>query len=267
MKSPFAGWASLSRRIHRADLLALFLDFDGTLSRIVKRPELARMDRGVAKSLVRLSHRPKVRIAILSGRALSDLKTKVPLSGVYLAGCHGLEASGLGLDFVHPEAERRWHAVRDMAKALRKALSGIPGALVEEKDLSVAGHYRLVPRPMVPYVREKILRAAASQPGAWKVARGKQVIEILPETGWTKGSCVAMLLSLYRAEVPRAAAILPFYVGDDLPDQEGFDAVKGIGVSLAVGPEKRLRADYRLKDVDDVRSFLTRIEKTLQKLR
>jgi len=263
--SPLNDWPELVGRVRRATLLALFLDFDGTLSRIVERPEIARLDPGIAKALERLALQPKVRVAVISGRALFDLKKKVPLPNLYLAGCHGLEVEGRGMKFVHPEADRKWQEVRGMARALRTALAGIPGALVEEKELSVSAHYRLVPRFRVLDVREKIRRTVALQRGSWKIVRAKQVMEILPETGWTKGSCVNLLLSLYQAEVPPGASLLPLYIGDDLPDQDGFDAVRGRGVSIAVGESQELRADYRLKDVDEVRVFLKRVAESLEK--
>lgn len=265
MKSPFARWSELERRVKKADLLALFLDFDGTLSRIMERPEIARMDPGIVKILGRLAKNSKVRIAIISGRALADLRKKIPLKDLYLAGCHGLEVEGRGLRFVHPEADRKWQAVREMTRALRQALHGVPGALVEEKELSVSAHYRLVRRSEVLGVREKIRRTVAEQRGVWKIVHAKEVMEVLPETGWTKGSCVNMLLTLFQAEVPQGASLLPFYIGDDLPDQDGFNSLKGRGVSIAVGESQELRADYRLKDVDEVRAFLKRVTESLEK--
>jgi alpha,alpha-trehalase len=191
------------------------------------------------------------------------VKKKVPGEGLYLAGCHGLEIEGRGMSFVHPEADRKWQAVRAMAKALHQALADIPGALVEEKELSVAAHYRLVPRSRVLDVRERIRRTVADQKGSWKISRGKEVMDILPETGWTKGSCVTMLLTLFRAELPPGRAVLSFYFGDDLTDQDGFDALKSRGVSIAIGESQELRADYRLRDIDEVCSFLMRLDSAL----
>jgi alpha,alpha-trehalase len=151
-----------------------------------------------------------------------------------------------------------------MAKALRTALAGIPGALVEEKELSVSAHYRLVRRSEVLGVREKIRRTVAEQRGVWKIVHAKEVMEVLPETGWTKGSCVNMLRSLFQAELPQGASLLPFYIGDDLPDQDGFNSLKGRGVSIAVGVSRVLRADCRVKDMEEVRLFLERFAEMLK---
>jgi len=263
MISPFQDWVTLRRRLKDADLVVLLLDFDGTLSRIVKRPEQARMDKEVSDVLRRLAQNPKARIAFISGRSLADLKKKVPLSKIFLAGCHGLEIRGPGMRFVHPEASQKRRAIREMARALRRALSGIPDALVEEKGLSVAAHYRMVPKSRVLTVREAIQRIVAAERGKWKIIHGKQVLEILPQTDWTKGSCVKKLLSLYQAELPSGGNIVALYLGDDLTDQDGFEAVKGCGVSIAVGERAKLRADYFLRDMDEVRSFLEEIEKDL----
>jgi len=128
------------------------------------------------------------------------------------------------------------------------------------------GHwFRLVPRSRVLEVREKIRRIVAVQRGSWKIVRAKQVMEVIPETGWTKGSCVNMLLTLFQADLRLGSVVLPLYIGDDLPDQDGFDSLKGRGVSIAVGVSQELRADYRLKDVDEVRVFLKRVAEFLEK--
>ena len=227
--------------------------------------DLVRFDPGIAKVLKESVRHPRVRIAVISGRSVRDLKRKIPLPGLYLAGGHGLEIQGRGLRFLHPVARLRGREVKTLARALRRALAGFAGALVEEKELSVAAHYRMVPRSMVPDVRKAIRRTLAAQAGDWKVITGKQVIEALPRTGWTKGSCVRLLWAHYCAELPSKASTLAFYIGDDQTDQDGFEAVKGIGVSLAVGEKPRLRADYHLKNVDEVSFFLKKVEKALVK--
>ncbi len=86
MQHLFAAWREVSPRLRAAKQLLLFSDFDGTLSPIVEKPELANLPEKAKKLLQKLAHRHNVTVGIISGRALSDLKERVGLEGVTYAG-------------------------------------------------------------------------------------------------------------------------------------------------------------------------------------
>ena len=80
-------------RLRRAsDRAGIFLDFDGTLSPIAPRPELARAVPGVPELLTRLAGRFAV-VALISGRPAHELAELVPGSGARLMGLYGWEGA------------------------------------------------------------------------------------------------------------------------------------------------------------------------------
>ncbi len=91
MKHLFEAWNEVESQIRQARLLFLLLDYDGTLTPIVARPEQAVCPPGVKSLLEKLRGSPRVLVAIISGRALEDLKEKVGVSGITYVGNHGLE--------------------------------------------------------------------------------------------------------------------------------------------------------------------------------
>src|SRR5512143_3714100 len=91
MKHLFEDWKNIRARMKRARTLFLFLDYDGTLTPIVSRPELALCPSDVKKHLERLRDLPGVYLAIISGRSLEDVREKVGVSGISYVGNHGLE--------------------------------------------------------------------------------------------------------------------------------------------------------------------------------
>ena len=83
--------------------LALLLDYDGTLSPIVKHPDLAILPPETKQVLERLARRPDVFIAVVSGRGVDDVKSKVGIENITYAGNHGLEIHHAdGTKYVHP---------------------------------------------------------------------------------------------------------------------------------------------------------------------
>ena len=100
----FACLDSLAEQINAARRVFLCLDFDGTLTPLVDRPEEAELSAHVRQLLQELRHPPDVQLAIFSGRATSDVSERVGLPDVYYAGNHGLQVIGPGLVFVEPHA-------------------------------------------------------------------------------------------------------------------------------------------------------------------
>jgi trehalose-phosphatase len=120
----------------------LFLDFDGTLSHLVDWPEKATLPPGARQALTALAAQPQVAIAVISGRALTDLRLRVDVAGLIYAGNHGLEISAADFSFVEPTAVARQEALRQLSERLSDRLERLPGVLVECKGLSTAVHVR-----------------------------------------------------------------------------------------------------------------------------
>lgn len=232
--------------------VAVFLDYDGTLSAIVDDPDAAAIDPGARAAVERLAR--VATVAVVSGRDADDVRERVGVGGIVMAGSHGLDLRGPD---GAPTGEDRGAAfvpALDAAEEqLRSALADVPGVHLERKRATLAVHLRRVPPehrgPVGPAVEE----ALALHPELRR-AEGKQVLELRPDIDWDKGTAVLHLLDA----IPGAGDAVPLYVGDDLTDEDAFRAIRGRGIGVVVrGEEDRpTAAEYRLDDVQAVADFL-----------
>src|SRR4051812_31571056 len=87
----FSCWNEVAQRIRTASAIALFLDFDGTLSPLRPRPEDVYLS-GVTRSVVAtLARKSKVRVWVISGRRRGDVRDRSRIGGVHYLGLHGWE--------------------------------------------------------------------------------------------------------------------------------------------------------------------------------
>jgi trehalose-phosphatase len=232
--------------------IAVFLDYDGTLTPIVEDHRAANLSEEMRSALVRLSERHSV--AVVSGRDLTDVRGRVDLRNLFYAGSHGFDIAGPGGIAERPsQAERLLGLIDDVEAELRAAIGEVAGAEAERKRFSVAVHYRRVAEADVAALEAAVERVADRHAELGK-SRGKKVIEIQPRVAWDKGRAVGWLLD----HTPLGAGDpLVLYLGDDLTDEDAFDALgdRGFGIALRGGARLTL-ADWALEDIDDVGSFL-----------
>lgn len=251
LPSAIACGAEIARRA-RGRRLAVFLDYDGTLTPIVSRPELALLSDRMRRILAGLSGRAPV--AIVSGRDLDDVRSLVGIEGLIYAGSHGFDIAGPGGLRLELEEGKRCLPDLDAAEAaLRSALAPIPGALVERKRYGVAAHYRNVG----PSERVRVTGLAdetARRHPRLRQAHGKMVVEIRPDIDWDKGRAVEWVMSALGIGGPDT---LPIYVGDDLTDEDAFRAVRAQGIGIVVeGAAHATLARYVLRGTREVADFL-----------
>ena len=126
-------WPSVLKRLKEAEQVLLLLDYDGTLTPIAAQPDLAVLGQKPRNTLLSLSQRDKFIVGIISGRSLSDISAMAGLPDLVYAGNHGLEISGPGLNFVHPEAGAFGKTLGLLVLDLQRDLFSLPGVLVEDK--------------------------------------------------------------------------------------------------------------------------------------
>jgi trehalose-phosphatase len=232
----------------------LLCDYDGTLTPIADRPDLAVLAPETQEVLVSLSRREKYLLGIISGRSLADVCARVDIPGLIYAGNHGLEMRGPGLEFVHPEAERLRETQRHVCQRLREELADLPGVIVEDKGLTLSVHYRLAPDVVAGDVQGRLSAAISAHldSGELKISRGKKVLEVRLNLPWDKGKAIARLQDAY----PQASPTVFF--GDDLTDEDGFTVVQeGGGMAVFVGPAGQpTKALYRLDSPQEVAQTL-----------
>jgi trehalose-phosphatase len=237
--------------------LAVFLDYDGTLTPIVSHPEKALLSDSMRQALQALVvHAP---VAILSGRDLDDVRQRVNISAIIYAGSHGFDIAGpRGLR--RQEATELLPALDAAEKELREKLAGIAGAFLERKRFSIAAHYRNVNESDVPKVERAVSEVAARHRELRKMG-GKKVYELLPDIDWDKGKAVLWLLETLGLE---RAKVRPIYIGDDRTDEDAFRALEQRGVGILVSEQPRpTSASYSLKDPTEVERFLCELIATL----
>jgi len=230
--------------------LAVFLDYDGTLTPIVSHPEDAWLSESMRQTLRSLAGR--VPVAILSGRDLDDVRGRVHVDGIVYAGSHGFDIAGAG--GLHRELGAPYLSVLDAAEAeLREALDEIPGAQLERKHFSVAAHYRNVDENDVSRVALAVEAVAATHRELRRID-GKKVYELLPDIDWNKGKAVLWLLETLQLERGNA---FPIFVGDDRTDEDAFCALEKRGIGILVSEQPQVTAaSYWLKNPDEVECFL-----------
>lgn len=255
MKHAAVYWDDIRAKLADKDIF-LFCDFDGTLTPIRPRPGLAILGlqrRKFLESLVRLSG---VKLAFVSGRGLADLKEKVPVTGAFYAGNHGLEASGPGIEFLAP-LPSNWRKSLSAIKRLMLPLEKtFPGILIEDKGLTLSMHYRRVSVRKQAACHKAItdLASDAVKSGKIFVHGGKKVFEIRPPVVWHKGSIVRWILE-QRAR-PRT---IPVFIGDDVTDEDAFKAIRSRGIAIHVGKNRKTAAQYHLDSVMEVYGLLKNI--------
>ena len=264
MEHLFDAWEHILKKVKGSQWIVLLCDYDGTLTPIVERPEMAELSQKTAKLLGNLTHKHAITLGVVSGRALSDIKERVGLSGIIYAGNHGFEIEGPAIRFIHPLTEEVRSTIHIIGIVLKKMMSKISGTVVEDKGLSLSVHYRLVKDadlPRVSSIFENVVDVARKL-GKIKTVPGKKVQEVRPAVPWDKGKAVQLIIEKQIA-AHRKISVVPIYLGDDVTDEDAFRAISrydGISVHIGDKDDKSL-ANYYLNDTEEVNLFLAEIFK------
>ncbi|MBX3001485.1 MAG: trehalose-phosphatase [Caldilineaceae bacterium] len=238
---------------------AIFLDYDGTLTPIVDRPEDALISPSMRRMVADLAER--VPVCVVSGRDRPMVQALMGLDNLIVAGSHGFDIwSPDGGAIERAEGADFTDLLAEVTDQLQRETAEVAGALVEPKKASVAIHYRLVAPEQHPQIAALVQGILAAHPEELKVTPGKMVYEIQPKLDWDKGKAVLYLLEALHLD---GDEILPIYLGDDITDEDAFRALNDRGIGIFVGqlddPEianHHTAADAILYNVDEVETFL-----------
>lgn len=225
---------------------ALFLDLDGTLAAIAARPDGVVPEPCRTAVLRRLVERFDQRVALISGRTVAEVAAITENVVPAIAGVHGLQRRDARGVETQAAPDPGLIQARLVFEGLARAQ---PGLLVEDKGVSVALHYRARPAACEA-VREAARRLEAATDLIFQ--EGDMVAE-MRTPGDDKGAAVARFL----AERPFSGA-RPIFVGDDLTDEDGFQAARVAGgYGVLVGSSTRATlASHRLADPEAVLEWL-----------
>jgi len=237
--------------------LFLFLDFDGTLTPIVKTPDKAIISRETRNLLGLLLQKNNCKIAIISGRALPDIKKKLGFKNIIYSGNHGFQIEGPGIKYELPLPLVYRKTLQQIKGQLEKELNGLGGIFVEDKKFSLALHYRLAEKKYLKFIKAVFHKAVIMFliKNKIRIRKGKKVLEVKPPTNWDKGKAALWLLARQRL-VLKGGAILPVYIGDDVTDEDAFRVFKKKGLTVFVGKPGNSAANYYLKNPREVIKFL-----------
>ncbi len=231
-----------------------FLDYDGTLTPIVERPELAVISNEMRETVKGLSG--KTTVAIVSGRIREDVENLAGIEGIVYAGNHGFDIMGPGFAMVHPKAKEAVPVVDEAIKKLSEGLSGTKGMIIEKKKFSVAVHYRLVAEKDFPAIEEFVKKLAGGYVGKLRLMSGKKVFEFLPDIYWDKGQAIRWIMDALKLSWEKSPVV---YIGDDVTDEYAFRAVRtrGAGILVSKGA-KESAADFRVSTPGEVKELFER---------
>jgi trehalose 6-phosphate phosphatase len=237
---------------HRTPVL--FLDYDGTLTPIVKRPEDALISDPMKNVLKKCAG--KFKVAVVSGRDMDDLKSKVLVDDLIYAGSHGFRISGPGgLYKEHEKADEILPRLGMIEEKLSRIFPEIDkGVQIDRKRYAVAVHYRNADEKNVPQIKQKV-DDVLNEFSDFKKGEGKKIIEIKPDVDWHKGKAVLWIMQ--KLGVDDHKKFVPIYIGDDITDEDAFRSIAGFGAGILVGSHgEKTAANYQLEDVPAVQSFL-----------
>jgi trehalose 6-phosphate synthase/phosphatase len=240
----------------------ILLDYDGTLVPIAKRPELAAPDPELLDLLSRLAALPRASVFVISGRERASLAGWFAETPIGIIAEHGawLREPGPPAAGAEQREGGGWRLTRPISAAwkeqiaaiLRPFVGQVAGSFLEEKDFSLAWHYRNAD-PDLGAQRAKELVDELTQYTAnldIHVLEGKKVVEVRT-AGVNKGAVAVDLV--HRLEPDFILA-----VGDDQTDEDVFLALPPAAISVHVGSPLS-NARFCVSAHVDVRRLLERL--------
>ncbi|XP_072983861.1 trehalose-phosphate phosphatase A-like [Typha latifolia] len=247
--------------------IALFLDYDGTLSPIVDNPDDAFMSNAMRAAVQNVAK--YFPTAIISGRSRDKVFQFVKLTELFYAGSHGMDImgpvrkscirspnkQGKEVNLFQPASEFL-PMIEEVFNSLVKNTKGIEGVNVENNKFCVSVHYRNVDDKnwaLVAHTVDDVLKAYPRL----RLTHGRKVFEVRPVIDWNKGKAVEFLLE--SLGLSNCHDVLPIYVGDDRTDEDAFKVLRegnrGYGILVSSIP-KETDAFFSLRDPSEVMNFL-----------
>ncbi|KAL3647463.1 hypothetical protein CASFOL_008431 [Castilleja foliolosa] len=253
--------------------IALFLDYDGTLSPIVDNPDHAFMSNAMRSAVSNVAK--YFPTAIISGRSRDKVYEFVGLTELYYAGSHGMDImgpvrspssdnkncikstdkQGKEVNLFQPASEFL-PMIDEVYRSLIEITKDIAGAKIENNKFCVSVHYRNVDEKSWSFVGQSVEEILKRYPRL-RLTHGRKVLEVRPVLNWHKGKAVEFLLE--SLGLMNCDDVLPIYVGDDRTDEDAFKVLRegnrGYGIIVSSVP-KESNAFYSLRDTSEVMDFL-----------
>jgi len=241
-------FSSICEAYRRTSRRLLLLDYDGTLTPLVRRPDLAAPTPATLELLTALTEDPNNTLVLVSGRDRKTLESWFGSVEIGLVAEHGIwrkerggEWQTLGL------VDADWKA--RLLPIFEQYADRLPGAMVEEKEHSIVWHYRAADpdqsRLLAAELTDRIVGFAAKIDA--QVLQGNKVVEVRP-AAVNKGAAARHWLTTGRYDFVFAA-------GDDWTDEDLFAVLPEEAFSIRIGVTNTL-ARFNVTDVHEMARLL-----------
>ncbi|WP_417585212.1 trehalose-phosphatase [Pelagibacterium sp.] len=223
-----------------SDPVAIFTDFDGTLVEIASHPDAVQVPRDLPARLGALYTALDGALAVVTGRTIETVDAFLPGQDFSVSGSHGAELRHEG-ETTGPKPHLVADARTITAHVFEK-LGAEAGLLIEPKPTGVAVHYRAAPEKGA--IASAAIESAIQDYSDFHAIAGKMVVEVRP-TSANKGAAIIRLM-----QVNPFAGRLPVFIGDDVTDEDGFQAAADLGgFGIRIGEPTQTRARFALPDI------------------
>ncbi len=229
----------------------LFLiDYDGTLTPIVKLPEMALLDEETERILKTISKDPNNTIVIISGRNKEFLEEQFKNLDVTLVAEHGYLIKNPGSDWKkNEEIDLKWKD--KFVPLLDDYVDRCSGSMIEDKYASLVWHYRNADEEIaslrINELRDSLSEILKSEPKL-QVLEGDKVLEI-KSVLYDKGTIATKIIHGGNYSFILA-------LGDDSTDEDLFKAIPESGFSIKIGC-KPTNARFNLRDQSQIVEILS----------
>jgi len=186
-------WPSIYAKLKQKNRrIAVFLDYDGTLTPIVDTPSKAVLTSSMREVVQLVSE--KFSTAIVTGRKIDTIYNFVQLNSLYYAGSHGFDIRGVQNSPMKKVAKDFRPLLLQCYKELLNQLEDYSGSLIEDNEFYISVHYRKVSPGLVPALEKLVDKQIEKCSNKLIKKNGKMVFEIRPQIDWNKGKAVKWLL-------------------------------------------------------------------------
>lgn len=225
----------------------LMLDYDGTLMGFHPDPRAVQPDEEVLGLLQQLTKVEGLQVVVNSGRDRHTLQEWLGHLSLHFAAEHGVWVKKEEDWQKNSSLNNKWK--KDIRPLLENLVERTPGSFIEEKDYSVAWHYRRIDRDLgekrVREFRDVLLYLTHNLD--LQVLEGNKVVEI-KNAGVNKGKATDLWLEGQEWDFILA-------IGDDHTDEDIFKALPKSAFTIKVGLDRSI-ANFSLPGIKDVRALL-----------
>ncbi|TAK06795.1 bifunctional alpha,alpha-trehalose-phosphate synthase (UDP-forming)/trehalose-phosphatase [bacterium] len=230
----------LLRRFQKSEKRLILLDYDGTLAPFTSSPHGAKPTDELLSLLRALSENAKSEVVLISGRDRDTLQRWFAMFPIGLAAEHGIWIK---------EKDTEWSLIKPLTNSwiaqirpmLETYVDRLPGSFIEEKEFSVAWHYRMADPDQSALLAKELADSVISFTANMdiQVRQGHKVLEI-KSAGVNKGTAGLHWMSKKNYDFVMA-------MGDDWTDEDLFKICPETAHSIRIGVAQSY-AKYNLRD-------------------